>query len=166
MAQVGPYLQTGPMIKTTPFNDVFGMTTTTYLRSDGGRFVTLNTGTGFYSLTTATAAQADGWVDPCYSVSNTGNPPAATPYTTDTTVNEYLPGTKEVFQPRNAFLMPLATGQTIAATNENQDYGFAIQGSGSTTQQVLDLTNTSYKVVKVIEADIANNLAWVIALVK
>lgn len=162
---LGPYTQTGPVRKTARFADQFPLYATQYFRSDGGRFVTLDTGTGTYKLSVATDAKLDGWVDACYSADRTTNPMNATPFTSSSTSGaSVVAGTKDIHQDYSTFIMPLKTGQTVSTAILDQQYDLAIEGSTTTTKQVVDTGGTSYKVVQVVAIDIPNNLVHVRAI--
>lgn len=162
---VGPFTQTLQGGTTTRYNDQFPLYATQYLRSDGGRFLTLDTGSGYYKLSVAADTQIDGWTDVCLPIGGTTNPSDITPFISSATNGaSVVPGTKAVFNTDTVFLMPLKSGSTIAATNLDQEYDLAIEGSTTTTKQVLDITAQAQKVVKVLAVDIINNLAWVKAV--
>lgn len=168
MANVGPYLQTGMMRKVSRFADQFPLTATQYFRNDGGRFVTLQTGTGYYSLSTSSSTQADGWVDLCYAESFTTNPTASTPFTASSTAGaSVVPGTKDIYGTDCIFgPIPVATGSTVTALYLDKLCDLAVEGSTTTTKQVVAIDVTTNKVVKIVAVDIVNNAVYVTAVQK
>ena len=166
MSNVGPFLQAPIARKVSRYTDQFPMYATQYIRNDGGRFVTLDTGTGTYKLSISTSAQVDGWLDTCYTESLTTNPSLATPVTTDSTSgNTILFGTKDVYSPDSAVWMGVGSG-TAATTNLDQLYDLATTGSTTSIKQYVNLSGTTYKVVKVIDVDLVNNLVKVVGVQK
>lgn len=165
MSNVGPFLRAGQAVDLTRYSDKFPMSATQYIRADGGRFVTQSSGT--YILSIATSAQLDGWVDEAYDITSVTPIGASTPITTSSTAGKtVLSGTKDIYGVNKAFWMPLKTGLTAAATNIGQLYDLAIEGSTTTTKQVVDTGNNTYKVVKVLDVDLTNNIVLVTAVQK
>lgn len=162
---IGILNQTGPARKVARFSDYFPMYATQYLRSDGGRFVTLDTGTGAYKLSTAASSQIDGWVDDCYSADRTTNPMNATPLTTSSTNGGTIcAGTKDVKDnPDSAFWIPCATGTTASAAAVGTVCDIAIEGSTTTTKQVANIGTNSAHHLKIVDFDSVNNLVLVVA---
>lgn len=160
---VGPFLRTLQADKQARYTTMLPIAATQYFRDDGGRFVTLTS--GYYELSTAADTQIDGWVDICYDINSSSNPTCSTPFTSSSTAGaSVLSGTKDIFNADCGFWIPVKTSLTIATTNLDQLYDIAIEGSTTTTKQVLDIGATSQKVLKVIDIDIINNLAKVIAV--
>lgn len=164
---LAPFGQTVAAGVTTRPIDQFPLYATQYLRSDGGRFVTLDTGTGTYKLSLAASTQLDGWVDICIDINGSGNPSAATPFiSSSTNGGDVVAGTKEIYGTKYGFWMPVKTGQTVATSMLDQQYDLAIEGSTTTTKQVVDTGATSTKVVKVLAIDTRYNSVCVCAVQK
>lgn len=165
MANVGSFTQTVGARNLTPYVDQFALYATQYFINSGGRYVTLDTGSGYYKLSVAGDVQLDGWVDICYVSSNTANPSNTTPYISSATNGvSTVAGTKDIYNTNNSYWMPVKTGTTAATTNLDQEYDILIQGSTTTTTQVVDLSAQAQKVVKVIAIDTVNNLVQVCAV--
>jgi len=167
MANVGPFTQTTEAYRLTRYEEQFPLNATQYLRSDGGRYLTLDTSTGAYKLSVASSTQLDGWSYIAYTIGGTGNPSNSTPFISDATNGSTIvAGTSDIYNSQNGVWMPVKTGQTAANTNLDQLYDLAIEGSTTTTKQVVDLSATSTKVVKVLAVDLVNNIVLVCAVQK
>lgn len=159
---LGTFLSATACGKISTFNTSFQMYASQYLNTTGGRFLTLDTGTGYYKLSIASHTQIDGWAETCVQESLTANPTTLAYFLSSSTSGKSIViGTKDIYNGEIWFPIPVITGSTIAATNLDQLYDLAIEGSTTTTKQVLDITATSEKVVKVVGMDITNNIAYV-----
>lgn len=168
-AMIGTFPRTTVAVDLARYSDDFPMSATQYIRSDGGRFVTYNTGTSSYDLTTATSTQIDGWVEECYTIyggsDGSSNPTIATPITTSATAKAtVLKGTKDIYGVNKVFWLPCYG--TLTAAYVGQLCDIYIAGSTTTTKQQVNFAASTYKVLKIVDVDVLNNLALVTAVQK
>jgi len=162
---IGPFTQTGPARKVARFADNLPLYATQYLRSDGGRFMTLDTGTGTWKLTIANDTKIGAWADACYSADRTTNPMNATPFVSSSTSGvSNVSGTYDVHSgPDCAFWIPAATGTTASRAYIGQKCDIVIEGSTTTTKQLANLGTDSVHALNIVDVDIPNNLVLVYA---
>lgn len=160
-----PFNQTVEADSMTRYSTKFQLGSSQYFNANSGRYVTLATGTGYYNLSVAGDTQVDGWVDDFNAIGGTGNPTCSPPFLSGSTAGAvFATGTKDIFDVTKGYWMGVKAGSTVAATNLDQEYDLLVEGSTTTTKQVVDITATSQKVVKIIDIDLVNNIVKVIAV--
>lgn len=160
-----PFNQTVEADSMTRYSTKLQLGSSQYFNANSGRYVTLATGTGYYNLSVAGDTQVDGWVDDFNAIGGTGNPSCVGPFLSGATAGAvFATGTRDIFEMNKGYWMGVKAGTTAAITNLDQEYDLLVEGSTTTTKQVVDLSAQAQKVVKVIDIDVVNNIVKVIAV--